>query len=104
MPDNQPAQHQLPQLESYRSEKFVTIYSNAANLDMSPWDFRFTFGEMKSELGKMPKIEQAVGIVMSPQHAKAFSQMLAMHVQEYEKNVGEIKLPQPVPMPTTKTQ
>lgn len=105
MPDNHPAHaQQMPQLESYRSDKFATIYSNAANLDVSPWDFRFTFGELKPEPGKMPKIEQMVGIVMSPQHAKAFSEMLATHVREYEKNVGEIKLPQLMPMATTKTQ
>lgn len=95
MPDNASPQQQL---ESFRSDKFVTIYSNSAGLEVTPWDFRLTFGEMRPQEGnKPPKIEQLVGVVMSPQHTKALLGVLATYVQEYEKNVGEIKLPQPQP-------
>jgi hypothetical protein len=84
------------QLESFRSDKFITIYSNSANLGVTPWDFRLTFGELRPETNnKPPKIEQLVGVVMSPPHTKALLGVLANYVQEYEKNVGEIKLPQP---------
>jgi len=94
MPDSASGSQQL---ESVRSQGFVSIYSNSAQLDVTPWDFRLTFGELKPEANKPPKIEQLVGVVMSPQHAKALVQILSTFVQEYEKNVGEIKLPPAAP-------
>jgi Protein of unknown function (DUF3467) len=92
MPDNQ-----QPQLESFRSDKFTQVYSNSTNLNVTPWDFTLTFGVLAkpSEAGKPARIENLVEVVMSPQHVKALLGILASNVQEYEKQVGEIKLPQP---------
>jgi hypothetical protein len=88
------------QLESVRSEKFTSIYSNSANLEVTPWDFKFIFGVLvKPVMGGIPKIENLTEVTMSPQHAKALLGVLNTNVQEYEKQVGEIKLPQPVAMP-----
>jgi hypothetical protein len=89
MPDN----NQI-QLEQTRSEKFVSIYSNSANVEATPWDFRIVFGELqKTGAGQISKIEQHVAVTMSPQHAKALLGVLHKNVTEYEKHVGEIKLP-----------
>jgi hypothetical protein len=96
MPDNK---QQEQQLESVQSDKFVSVYSNSANLEVTPWDFKFVFGALvKGEQGKLPKIENRVEVVMSPQHAKALLGIFTTYIQEYEKNVGEIKLPQPQPL------
>jgi hypothetical protein len=84
-----------PQLEFVRSERFTTVYTNSANLEVTPWDFRLTFGELQRVPNKSPRVEQFVAVVMSPQHAKALLAILRNHVEEYEKQVGEIKLPQP---------
>ena len=40
-----------------------------------------------------------VEIIMSPQHAKALLGIFGTHLTEYEKQVGEIKLPQPQQSP-----
>jgi hypothetical protein len=40
------------------------------------------------------KVEETVSVVMSPQHAKALLGVLQNNIREYEKHVGEIKLPQ----------
>jgi len=95
MPDKQ---QQEQQLESFNSDKFVSIYSNSVNLDVTPWDFKFVFGGLVGQgPNKPPKIENRVEVVMSPQHAKALLNIFTTHLHEYEKRVGEIKLPQPQP-------
>jgi hypothetical protein len=45
----------------------------------------------------MARHERFELLVMSPQHAKALLGIFASNVQEYEKQMGEIKLPQPQP-------
>jgi len=85
---------QQQDLEAVRSEKFLKIYANAANIETTVWDFNLVFGELKKIDDKI-FIEQTVAITMSPQHAKALAGVLAGNVKEYEKQVGEIKLPQP---------
>jgi hypothetical protein len=99
MPDaNKPTANPQPQeLPAVKSEKFQRVYSNAANIEVTAWDFNIIFGELKKTEGKMT-IEQSVMVTMSPQHAKALADILSNNVREYEKNVGEIKLPQ---APTT---
>jgi len=95
MADNVP-QQQLP--EQVKSDNFVSVYSNSAILDVTPWDFKFQFGAwLKPEGTKGPRVENKVEIIMSPQHAKALLGMLKFHIEQYEKSVGEIKLPASVP-------
>jgi Protein of unknown function (DUF3467) len=89
-----PASEQPKELETVRSEKYFRIYSNATHLEVTPWDFTFIFGETKRG-GDKAVIEQSVGIIMSPQHAKAFLKIFNDNLREYEKKVGEIKVPQP---------
>ena len=82
------------EIDSTRSDKFQKIYSNAANLEVTVWDFTFFFGQLIKRNNK-PCIEYELAVTMSPQHAKVLSQILAQNVKDYEANVGEIKLPQP---------
>jgi hypothetical protein len=96
MPDHK--QQEQQQFETFQSEKFMSVYSNSANLEVTPWDFKFIFGAIVTQgSNKPPKIENRVEVVMSPQHAKVLLNIFATHLQEYEKRVGEIKLPQPEP-------
>jgi hypothetical protein len=86
------------QVESFRSSTFVKLYANNVQIEFTPWDFQLTFGDMLRDNTKM-RIEQSACVLMSPQHAKALSQLLARHVREYEQRIGDIKLPQPSPEP-----
>jgi hypothetical protein len=103
MPDAiKPEQPQ--ELETVLAEKFVKVYANAVNLEMTPWDFSLLFGELKKSNDKVV-IEHSVGIIMSPQHAKALAGVLLNQLKEYEKRIGEIKLPeQPEATAESKTQ
>ncbi|MGD1216600.1 MAG: DUF3467 domain-containing protein [Terriglobales bacterium] len=87
---------QVQPLKYTRSEGFRKIYANSALLDVTPWDFVFTFGEMQRSDNAPPShIENQVAITMSPQHAKALLNVMKTKIDEYEKHMGEIKLPQP---------
>lgn len=93
---NEQAQSSTPQqFPTARSDNYARIYANSCTLDITPWDFTFTFGEMKREAGApVLKIEEQASIVMSPQHAKALLSILATNLREYEKAVGQINLPE----------
>lgn len=98
MADNQPT----PQAPEFKqSPNFRKLYCNSVNLDMSPWEFRFTFGEMlKPQPGQArPMIENLIEITVSPQLAKVFLNLLSAHVSEYEKTIGQINLPAPALQP-----
>jgi hypothetical protein len=92
-------------LESFRSERFVSVYSNSMNLEVTPWDFKLIVGVLLKgqKPNEPPKIENLVEVVMSPQHAKALLSILASNVQAYEKQVGEIKLPEQFTNPEQQT-
>src|SRR5712691_9755447 len=91
---------QEKELESVRSENFVRVYANSAQIETTLWDFKLIFGEIAKSGDKMV-IDESVAIVMSPQHAKAFVGVLANNLREYEKRVAEIKLPAPEDPPVT---
>lgn len=75
-----------------RSEDFLSIYSNNAQLQMSSFDARMIFGEASLD-DEGTLIQQKVSVVMSLEHLKVFTKILTDHVQKYEAQVGEIKLP-----------
>jgi len=88
------------ELETVRSDKFQRIYANAANIEVTVWDFKLTFGELK-KLNNKVVIEQSIEVTMSPQHAKALAGILINNIKEYENQAGEIKLPQTKPQQGT---
>ncbi len=71
-------------------EKAPTIYSNNVQLRVSPWDFKFTFGEVIEVTEDSFEIKDKVVVYMSPQHAKAFADVMVKNLAQYEKNVGKI--------------
>ena len=73
------------------SEDFYTVYCNHIRVAMSQIDFRLFVGEnYPTATGELTIIEN-LGIVMSPQQAKATLELLAGLVAAYEKNFGPIK-------------
>jgi hypothetical protein len=82
--------------EAVESPVFVALYANDTQIQITPWDFRFVFGVIKSA----PTVENptisisTLGEVrMSPQHAKKVLAVLERQVAIYEQNVGPIPLP-----------
>jgi hypothetical protein len=105
MPDSKESAKER-QIEIVKSAQFFKVYANSAQIETGPWDFRITFGEATTS-GDKVIVEQSVAVAMSPQHAKAVSDLLAKNVRDYEKRIGEIKMPSEelaatLPVPTVK--
>jgi len=77
----------------HKAPNFLSVYANSARLLVSPWDFRFIFGEIEEATGECLDIREDVRVTMSPEHAKAVFQMLERNIRQYEEKFGEIKQP-----------
>jgi Protein of unknown function (DUF3467) len=75
-------------------------YANNVNLNVSAWDFTITFTHLVAGPIAGPDQEPEIAnylverIVMSPQHTKAFLNLLTENVARYEERMGEVAVPQ----------
>jgi len=73
-------------------------YCNAAQVIATEWDVSLDFAQLVLTLPQQPGESPSVvrnpltRIVMSPQHAKAFLELLKRQVADYERQHGEIPL------------
>src|SRR4051794_25232060 len=78
-----------------------TTYCNSVQILISPYEFSFELGQLSPVIGEPmpdnPGLSQATVVktviarlAMSPQHAKAFSKVLADNVSQYEAQFGEV--------------
>lgn len=76
-----------------------SLYSNNAQILLSTWDITFEFSQLvlsaPEQENEQPSISVGTTqrIIMSPQHAKAFSMILQQDIQQWEQQFGEIQLP-----------
>ena len=67
-------------------------YANSVQVRVSLWDFFLLFGTMNQNAPDAVQIHNFEGIFLSPQQAKALSNVLQQNVSQYESTFGEIKL------------
>src|SRR5580658_9796064 len=67
-------------------------YANSVQVRVSLWDFFLMFGTINQSTPDSVQIHNFQAIFLSPQQAKALSNVLAQNVQQYESAFGEIKL------------
>lgn len=84
------------QVVHVQSEKFQSLYTNNANIQISYFDFRFEFRQLMPGADGGIVVERMASVVMSPQHAKAFLGVLAENIRQYEEQFGAIKMERPV--------
>jgi len=65
------------------------IYSNFVLISHSPAEFIIDFTRM---LPGVPKTKVFARIIMTPQHAKSFSEALKENISKFEKEFGEVKM------------
>jgi hypothetical protein len=91
---------QAPQQKPAQKPKRVTIelpkelkaiYANAALISHSPAEIILDFAQV---LPRTPKGAVMSRIIMSPMHAKLLQMALAQNIANYERQFGEIRLPQ----------
>lgn len=87
------------ELPRRQAPEYVSTYSNYVQIGTSPWDFQFLFFDMtEDEAGEMIR-EKKARVVMSPQHAVAFTQLLNETVAGWmkEHNPGVAENPEKEP-------
>jgi hypothetical protein len=67
------------------------VYANVAFISHTPAELVLDFAQV---LPRMPKGSVVSRVIMSPIHAKLFQAALAQNLANYEKQFGEIKIPQ----------
>lgn len=67
-------------------------YANSVQVRVSLWDFFLLFGTINQTAADSVAIQNFQGVFLSPQQAKALSNVLVQNVQQYESAFGEIKL------------
>ena len=86
-PDPQPTNIQMSKRSDYRDS-----YANSVQVRMTMWDFFLSFGVMSDANAERVLIEAFQGIYLSPQQAKALSNILQQNILQYEGAFGEIRL------------
>jgi hypothetical protein len=88
-------------LPPFQSAGQLPKYCNNVNLNVSPWEFTFSFTHFVAtpplSAGQAPEVGNFLveQVVMSPQQAKAFLRILTDNVAKYEETLGEIHTPPP---------
>ena len=79
------------EVETHKSETFVSLYANNIFIRTTPWDLQLIFGEILSVDERKLVIEQQLAINLSPQTAKSLLDVLDGQIQAYERQFGEIR-------------
>lgn len=74
------------------NEGVQRYYSNIVGVGVSVYDFKLTFGNIKDDNNANLDECKEVEVVMSPQHAKAFIEILADHLRAYEDRFGTVNI------------
>lgn len=78
-----------------KSSDYRDSYANSVQVRLSIWDFFLVFGTLEQQAPDQVRIESFQGIYLSPQQAKALSNVLAHNVAQYEQTFGPISLDGP---------
>jgi flagellar protein FlaG len=83
----QPPRIQLGNTADYRES-----YANSVQVRVNLWDFFLMFGTVSQTSPEHVSIQNFQGIYISPQQAKALSNLLQQNLSQYESAFGEIHL------------
>ena len=81
-----------PKLQITATADYRENYANSVQVRLNLWDFFLVFGTIDQTTPDSVTIRNFQGIYLSPQQAKALSNLLRQDVQQYEATFGEIKL------------
>jgi len=87
-----PTHPQQPKIQLTVTPDYREAYANSVQVRLNVWDFFLVFGTVNQTGPDSVQIRNFQGIYLSPQQAKALSNLLVQNVQQYEATFGEIKL------------
>jgi len=85
-------QQPQPRISLSSTADYREHYANSVQVRVSLWDFFLLFGTVNQSAPDADSIQNFQGIFLSPQQAKALSNVLQQNVSQYESTFGEIKL------------
>jgi|SRR5579863_343672 len=85
-------QQPQPKIQLSSTADYREHYANSVQVRVSLWDFLLLFGTVTESTPDAVSIQNFQGIFLSPQQAKALSNVLKQNVSQYESTFGEIKL------------
>jgi uncharacterized protein DUF3467 len=85
-------QQPQPKIQLSSTADYREHYANSVQVRVSLWDFYLLFGTVNQTTPEAVSIHNFQGIFLSPQQAKALSNVLQQNVSQYESTFGEIKL------------
>lgn len=81
-----------PNITISEGDTYYEVYSNHAQIRANVWDFYIGFGRIHQNTENEVKVDVSVGIIVSPQQAKALFNLLGQNLQSYEGTFGPIVL------------
>jgi flagellar protein FlaG len=82
-----PTRIQLTNTPDYRES-----YANSVQVRVNLWDFFLLFGTVNQTAPDHVSIHNFQGVYLSPQQAKALSNLLQQNLSQYESAFGQIHL------------
>jgi hypothetical protein len=83
---------QPPKIELVNRPDYRETYANSVQVRANLWDFFLMFGLVQQSTPDTVTIHNFQGVYLSPQQAKALSNVLQQNLKEYEAAFGEIRL------------
>ena len=87
----------LGSLPSRQAQDFMRIYGSLVTVTSNVFDMSIIFGQPITDNPDAPYVEQKASVTMSWQAAKALAHLLISTIRNYERQVGEIRLPSSQP-------
>jgi len=85
-------QQPQPKISLSSTADYREHYANSVQVRVSLWDFFLLFGTVNQSAPDAVSIQNFQGIFLSPQQAKALSNVLQQNISQYESTFGDIKL------------
>jgi hypothetical protein len=82
----------VPKLQMTQTADYREGYANSVQMRVSLWDFFLMFGTANQTAVDAVTIQNFQGVFLSPQQAKALSNLLQQNLKQYETAFGEIRL------------
>lgn len=83
-----------PKIALVNGEDYREGYANSVQIRPNLWDFLLMFGIATQTAPDAVNIQNFQGVYLSPQQAKALSNLLQDNIRQYESTFGEIHLEQ----------
>lgn len=83
---------QQPQVNVVQTADYRESYANSVQVRVSVWDFLLVFGLVHQETPEQVNVNNALGVYLSPQQAKALWNILGQNLAQYEQTFGTLAL------------